>query len=372
MNTNQSISFSPTSRDFVTELNKRIHHYFASNRISKNANTEMIVKTFVMFTLYLAPYFVIVTGAVTWMPLLIMLVLVMALGLAGIGLSVMHDANHGAYSSKRWVNQLLGYSLNFVGANAFNWKIQHNVLHHTYTNIHEEDEDISPRGILRLSPHSSLKKIHRFQFIYAWLLYGLMTILWVISGDFVRMVRYHRKGLVKKQKAKVLREWVIMLSTKTFYIGYIFVIPLVTTALPWWQILTGILIMHYLTGFILAIIFQPAHVIDGTQFPLPDEHRSMETNWAIHQLNTTTNFGNKSRWFSWFVGGLNFQIEHHLFPNICHVHYRKISEIVKQTVAEFGLPYRSCKTFAGALAGHARMLARLGKPDSTLLQKVKA
>jgi linoleoyl-CoA desaturase len=291
---------------------------------------------------------------------MIPLVIVMSFGIAGIGLSVMHDANHGAYSSKKWVNDLLGYSLNLVGANAFNWKIQHNVMHHTFTNIHDEDEDISPRGVLRLSPHSTWKRIHQYQYVYAWFLYGLMTIVWVVLKDFVRIVKYHKNGMVVKQKANISREWIILLTTKAIYVFYIIILPLMLTSLFWWQILLGILMMHYIAGFILAIIFQPAHVIEGTEFPMPDEDNMLENNWAVHQLHTTTNFGNRSRWFSWYVGGLNFQIEHHLFPNICHVHYRRISEIVRNTASEFGLPYKTSRTFISALNGHLKLLKKLG------------
>ncbi len=234
-------------------------------------------------------------------------------------------------------------------------------MHHTYTNVHEEDEDISPRGAFRLTPHSPWKKIHKYQFLYAWFLYGLMTIAWLAVRDVSRLHRYQKTGLVKSQKGNAVLEWVMLWATKVFYIGYAFVLPLITTALLWWQVLLGLVIMHYIAGFLLAIIFQPAHVIDGTEFPLPDESRTLENNWAIHQLLTTTNFGNNSRWFSWFVGGLNFQIEHHLFPNICHVHYRQIASIVKKTALEFGLPYKSAPTFLAALAGHARLLKQLGK-----------
>lgn len=321
---------------------------------------EMFLKTVVMYLLYFGPYALIVTGLVSGALPLIALAVVMSLGLSGIGLSVMHDANHGAYSRKNWVNTLVGYSLNLIGANAFGWKIQHNVLHHTYTNVHEEDEDIEPRGAIRMSPHAKWKRIHRFQHVYAWFLYGLMTIVWMTFKDFVRLAKYQRNGLAEKYKAKMVHEWVILISTKLFYIGYIFVIPLIVTPLLWWQILIGIFIMHYLTGFTLAIIFQPAHVIDGTEFPLPNEAHVLENNWAIHQLMTTTNFGNRSKWFSWYVGGLNFQIEHHLFPNVCHVHYRKIAGIVERTAKEFGLPYKSSNTFFGALRGHARLLRQLG------------
>ena len=313
-----------------------------------------------MFLLYLGPYALILSDLVASPLMLICMVIIMSFGLGGIGLSVMHDANHGAYSKRNWVNTFIGYSLNLVGANAFNWKIQHNVLHHTYTNVHEEDEDIISRGILRMTPHSRWKSIYKFQHIYAWFLYGLMTLSWMFFKDFARLIRYRNNGLAKKHKANVTKEWIILIGTKLFYTAYIFVVPLVFTSLLWWQIITGILIMHYIAGFMLAIIFQPAHVIDGTEFPLPDNERVLENNWAIHQLLTTTNFGNKSKWFSWYVGGLNFQIEHHLFPNVCHVHYRKIASIVKRTAHEYGLPYKSATTFFGALQGHARLLKQLG------------
>lgn len=355
------INFAKTRRDFVSTLNNRVNDYFNNNKIARHGNSEMVIKTVFMFLLYFTPYVLILTGAVSGPFPLAGMVILMALGLAGIGLSVMHDANHGAYTKSKRINNLIGYSLNLVGANAFNWKVQHNVLHHTYTNVHEEDEDISPRGALRLTPHSDWKKLHKYQFIYAWFLYGLMTIVWLFYKDFSRLHKYQRTGMVKAQKANAVKEWAILIATKLFYVGYIFVLPLVLTSLSWWQIIVGIVAMHYVAGFILAIIFQPAHVIEGTEFPLPDETRTLENNWAVHQLMTTTNFGNESKWFSWYVGGLNFQIEHHLFPNICHVHYDKIASIVKSTAHDFGLPYKSSRTFFQALAGHARLLKQLGK-----------
>ena len=354
------ISFSTDQREFQATLNRRVGEYFKLNEVSRYANKEMVFKTIFMFSIYLIPYTLIVSGVITNIFWMIPLVILMSFGTAGIGLSVMHDANHGAYSSKKWINIFLGYSLNLVGASAFNWKIQHNVMHHTFTNVHEHDEDISPRGVLRLSPDSKWKKIHKYQFIYAWFLYGLMTLVWVVIKDFIRIHRYNQEGLVKKQKSSVSREWFILIATKLFYIAYILVIPLLFTSLVWWQIVLGVVFMHYLAGFILAIIFQPAHVVEGTEYPIPNEENMLENNWAIHQLLTTSNFGNKSRWFSWYVGGLNFQIEHHLFPNICHVHYRKLSKIVQSTAREFGLPYKKFNSFLEALKGHTRILKELG------------
>jgi linoleoyl-CoA desaturase len=285
----------------------------------------------------------------------------MGTGVAGIGLAVMHDANHGAYSNKAWINNFIGYSLNMVGGNAFNWRVQHNVLHHTFTNIHDVDEDISPRGVLRMTPHGEWKRIHQFQHLYAWFFYGLMTLVWVLVKDFVRLIKYHKDGLVKSQKTNTTKQIVILLASKVLYFLYILVLPMLLLDITFGQWIIGFLAMHYVAGFILAVIFQPAHVIDGTEYPLPGNDGNMENTWAMHQLFTTTNYANKSRLLSWYVGGLNFQIEHHLFPNVCHVHYRRISRIVRETALEFGLPYKSQETFFGALAGHARMLKELGK-----------
>jgi linoleoyl-CoA desaturase len=365
MSESKAIKFATTRRDFTSTLNMRISEYFKSNDISRHANTQMVVKTICMFLMYFGPYALLISGLFTNIWILLGLVVVMSFGLAGIGLSVMHDANHGAYSKRNWINTMLGYSLNLIGANSFNWKIQHNVLHHTYTNVHDTDEDISPRGVIRMTPHSDWKSMHKFQFVYAWFLYGLLTIVWMCVKDFVRIVKYQKSGMVKKQKASIRKEWIILIITKVVYVSYIFLIPLFFTPFAWWQILIAFVIMHYITGFILAIIFQPAHVIEGTEFPLPNDENNLENNWAIHQLHTTTNFANNSRIFSWYIGGLNFQIEHHLFPNICHVHYRKISGIVRNTAKEFDLPYKSTRTFVDALVSHGKFLKELGKRPIT-------
>jgi linoleoyl-CoA desaturase len=364
-----SIKFSSSRADFFSTLNQRVSEYFKSNNISRHANAQMRIKTACMFTLYLMPYALMITETVTGPWWMLGLCIVMGIGIAGIGLAVMHDANHGSYSNKSWINNTVGYSLNVMGAGAFNWKVQHNVLHHTYTNIHDVDEDISPRGILRMTPHSEWKSIHKFQHIYAWFIYGLMTLVWVIIKDFARLTRYHKDGLVKKQKADIKMEWAILIATKLIYIAYILIIPMMVLSITWWQWLIGFVSMHYVAGFILAVIFQPAHVIDGTEFPMPDQDGKMGNNWAIHQLYTTTNFANNSTIFSWYVGGLNFQVEHHLFPNVCHVHYKKISAIVKATTQEFGLPYKSERRFIDALIGHGKLLKELGKrPALTLNQ----
>lgn len=362
----QSIKFVSAQHDFYTTLNLRVNKYFKTNNISRNANSTMVIKTIAMFLLYFGPYALIVSGS--WNSLIAFygFSMVMGIGLAGIGMSVMHDANHGAYSNKKWVNDVIGYSLNLVGGNAFNWKVQHNVLHHTFTNIEGADEDIAPRGVLRFCPHTAWKPFHRFQFIYAWFFYGLLSFVWIMFKDYGRLLRYEKDGLVKKQKTTLLKEWSILIFSKVMYYTYIIGIPMLVSPFAWWHILLGFFAMHYVAGFILAVIFQPAHVVEGTEFPLPDDGGNIYNTWAIHQLHTTTNFAQKNKLLSWYVGGLNFQVEHHLFSNICHVHYEELSAIVKATAEEYGHPYKSKRRFRDAMASHYEILKELGKKDTQL------
>jgi linoleoyl-CoA desaturase len=322
---------------------------------------ECYLKPHLCWALYALPYLLIVTGWVSGVFLTLSMVVLMSLGLSGIGLCVMHDANHGAYSRRAWVNSMMGYSLNAVGASCFNWKVQHNVMHHTYTNVYGSDEDIGSRGVLRLSPRAKWRKFHKYQFIYAWFLYGFMTLLWMFFKDFEQLIRYQKSGFLKRQKTSAFKEWSILIGTKIFYIGYLFVIPVLFTPWQWWQVILGIMLMHYITGFMLAIIFQPAHVIEGTVFPEPDQNNTLRENWTIHQLRTTTNFANGNPVITWLVGGLNYQVEHHLFPGVCHVHFPRIASIVRATALEYDLPYKSVKTFSQALKGHLRMLKHLGQ-----------
>lgn len=348
-------------REFSKVLNSRVNDYFKRNKVSRHANFEMVLKSIVMFGLYFIPYALVLSG---WMEggwFFFALQAVMGVGLAGIGLAVMHDANHGAYSKNRVVNRIIGYSLNLVGANATNWKIQHNVKHHTYTNVEDHDEDIMPKGgIIRLSPNSLRRNVHKYQYIYAWFLYGLMTIYWMSVKDIKQLIAYTRNGLLQKQEP-AFKAWTWLITTKVIYYSYVLVLPILISPYSWWMIVLGFVVMHYVAGFILAVVFQPAHVIEGSAYPTPDEKDVINENWSVHQLKTTCNFAPKNKLLSWYIGGLNYQIEHHLFPNVCHVHYRKIAKIVKQTAEEFNVPYRSYDTFWSAIVSHGKMLHSLGR-----------
>jgi linoleoyl-CoA desaturase len=356
----RSVKFNAQDQpEFYRTLRKRVDAYFKDNQISRHANLTMKLKTVFMFSLYLAPFILILTGAVSGFGPSLILWALMGVGMSGIGLSVMHDANHGAYSNDQRVNRLLGYSLNFVGGYHLNWKIQHNVLHHSFTNIHDHDEDIN-KAILRLTPDTEHKPLHRLQVIYAPILYSLMTIYWILSKDLEQLVRYEKEGLLKQQGVTYAQALTEVILTKVIYLAITLVLPMLITGLLWWQVLVGFLVMHFICGLILALIFQPAHVHESSSFYEVDDSGSVENHWAIHQMRTTANFANRSRMFSWFVGGLNYQVEHHLFPNICHVHYRNIAPIVKETAKEFNVPYYEYRTFYDAVKSHFTLLWNLG------------
>lgn len=363
MTQTQHIKFGQQHRLFFQTLRQRVDQHLKANNVSKNGNFGMYVKTAFMFALYFTPYFLMLFGVIQSLPVMFILSLVMGLGIAGIGLSVMHDANHGSYSRNPLVNQILSYSLNMLGGHNINWQMQHNTLHHTFTNIDGHDEDIdAPAFMLRFSPHGQRHAIHRFQFIYAWFFYGLLTMMWSTTKDFRQLNRYRDMGLLATYKKNYKKQLLIILISKVIFISYILVIPMMVLPIAWWQVLIGYVVMQFTAGILLSAIFQSAHVIEDTRFPMPDKSGNIENDWAVHQLYTTANFAPKSRIFSWFIGGLNYQVEHHLFPSICHVHYRRISAIVKTTAKEFNFPYHTQPTFASAVWSHTKMLWRLGRP----------
>ena len=346
--------------DFFKVLNRRVNAHFLENGRSRNANAGMIVKTACMLGLYFVPFAVMLLAAPESLWTIFGLWALMGLGMAGIGLCVMHDANHGSYSSNRYVNQMIGFVINFMGSYHGTWRIQHNVLHHSYTNIEGYDEDTDNR-LMRFSPNRPEHFLYRFQAYYAPFFYCLMSLNRFLVKDFVQVVKFHRSGLLSSQGYGFGSTLAKIIFHKVWYVLLTLVLPTLVLGLPFYQILLGFLLMHAICGLILALIFQSAHILEETEFFVPGEQGRMENNWAIHQVRTTANFANTSSVFSWFIGGLNFQIEHHLFPNICHVHYKDLSQIVRSTTEEFGLPYHAHTSFAGALRSHFVYLDRLGR-----------
>lgn len=346
------------SKDFVTDLRKEVDDYFRNNKISRYGNLNMILKSFVMIGLFYGSYALMISGLLgtTW--LFWGLWLLMGVGLAGIGMSVMHDGNHGAYSKNKVVNKLMGLTLNLVGGSAKNWKIQHNRMHHTFTNVHEMDPDISPLPMLRFSPNAKYFSFHKYQHIYAWFFYGLLSFSWATIKEFIQLGKFKKDGLIKKEEYG----WLMaeMVFWKVFYYAYLLLVPMLFLEISFGFWLLCFFSMHFVAGLILSTIFQTAHVMPDCEYPEPNEDGTIENNWAIHQLQTTTNY-KSNKLLSWYIGGLNYQVEHHLFPTICHVHYSALSKIVQRKAKEYDLPYFCQKNYASAVWEHGKMLYRLGQ-----------
>jgi linoleoyl-CoA desaturase len=312
-----------------------------------------------MLTIYLAPFVLILTIPMSaWIALI--LAIIMGVGEAGIGMSIMHDGAHGAYSSKPWLNKLVASSMYLLGSSVFNWKVQHNIKHHTFTNIFEYDPDISKVAIIRLCPHTPRKKFHRFQHIYAFPLYGLMT-LFRLFGEISTLIQYTKDGITEELRVNPKSQLLKLILIKLLYLFIIIGLPILFSNFAVWQILLGFVALHATAGMIMTTIFQLAHVVEGTDLPLPNDKKVIDMEWTVHQLHTTSDFGRKNGLLSWYIGGLDFQIEHHLFQNICHIHYPKIAKIVEGLATKYGFDYNLKKSAVHAFASHYRRLKELGR-----------
>lgn len=287
-----------------------------------------------------------------------------AQGFVLIGFNIMHDSNHGSHSKSNRINRALSFTMDLIGGSHLLWRQKHNVLHHTYTNINELDSDLHTQGLLRLSPDQDWRPWHRFQHLYAFPVYSLLTLSWVAYGDFQKLLS-GRIGQYRLPKASPSEVAAFFLA-KIFYFGYMIALPLLFH--PVLYVLIAFVGIHLVMGFTLSLTFQLAHTLEGTAFPRPDpETGSIENEWAIHQVETTANFAPKSRLAPWYLGGLNFQIEHHLFSDVCHIHYPAISRIVEKACRDFSIDYVSYKTLRSAVSAHYRFLKTLGRGPVPLL-----
>ncbi|MEL1245153.1 acyl-CoA desaturase [Flavobacterium sp. DGU11] len=343
---------------FLATTRKRVNQYFRDTDTSPNANTGMWTKTAIFLTAFLGLYALIISNAFTVWTMLGMATL-LGMTKAFVGFNVCHDAIHGSFSSNKTTNKVLSAIFNLLGASPYVWSITHNVVHHTYTNIpgHDEDIDVAP-GLIRISDEEPVNRLQRYQHWYAFPLYCLASISWAFRKDYKKFFQA-KVGQQENNHPKV--EYFNLFFYKGIYYFLFIVLPLLVLDITWWQFIIGFLVMHFAQGLTMGLVFQLAHVVEGTDFPTPDTTGNMEEAWAEHQMRTTANFASGCPLAAFFLGGLNRQIEHHLFPKVCHIHYGKIGEIVKATALEFGLPYTENPTFVSALRSHYKMLKKFGK-----------
>ncbi|RYG05480.1 MAG: acyl-CoA desaturase [Chitinophagaceae bacterium] len=350
-------SFNNKNKVFFNDLKRSVDDYFVQNKISKTGNAALYIKAGTLIPAAIAIYIVLLTVPMAGY-LGIILSSVLGFILASIGFNVMHDANHGSFSSKKWVNDTFGLTLNALGGNAFIWRFKHNIIHHTYTNVDGIDDDIAKSPLMRQCSSQKWVPAHRFQHIYVVLVYAISSFAWVFMMD---LNKYLSKRVYTTQLQKMSnQEHFLFWFSKAMYILFYIVIPVMAVGWSKWAI--GFTFMHIFLGFTLAIVFQLAHVVEHTEFESSGiEDKLIENEWAIHQVKTTANFAPKNKVISWFVGGLNFQIEHHLFPRVSHVHYPAISKIVKENCEKHNITYVEFPTMTQAVASHFRFMRELGK-----------
>ena len=351
--------------EFYATLKKRVETYFKIRGITPYANAFMVFKMIFFLAGLIGTYLFLILAhpglAVSYL-LWALLGLFTAFAAVNIG----HDALHGAISSNRKVNNVLGYIFDVAGANAYLWDITHNQIHHTNTNIQDFDEDINISPLIRLSPYQKIRKIHRFQHWYAPFLYCLTSFTWVFVKDYKR---FFQKRIAHYQMKKAPGyQYFNLFFFKAFYYATFLVLPLLLIDHAWWHILLGFMVMHILEGFSLAMIIQLAHMVSGLDFPIPNEKGEIKSSWAVHQLNTTADFARNNPFVRFFFGGLNFHIEHHLFQRVCHVHHPPLSHIVKRTAMEYSLPYHDILTLGGAARSHLKFLKNMGRNEYTFIQ----
>lgn len=352
----QTPKFAVVRPSFHVELKNRINEYFATTGKSTTGGARLFSKAlFLILALaYVYIQLVFFTPAV-WVSLL--LCVVMGLLVASIGFNVMHDGGHGSFSTSTAVNKVAAITAEILGASHFMWNMKHNVIHHAYTNIDGIDDDIDAKPFLRMASTQEYYKMHRFQHIYFVALYAIFHLYWVLFSDYKK----YFSGKIGEMPIKKMKpvDHITFWGFKLVHYALFFIIPIVVLGFKTWII--GFSVVTVITGFTLSIVFQLAHTVEHAEFPMPAEDGKLQDEWAVHQLKTTANFATSNKLISWYVGGLNFQVEHHLFPKISHIHYPAINKIVKQACKEYNVVYIEYPKMIHAVASHVSFLREMGR-----------
>jgi len=346
-------------RDFTIVLRERVNQFFKDAEISTRANFAMYFKSIFYITSIALSYALVLSGLGGGIGFFLSSIL---LGLAiSIGtMNIAHDALHGSYASNSLKNRILGFTMDLCGASSFYWRKEHTIDHHTFTNISGHDSDLGVPYVMRLCPKAPRHWFHRFQHIYAPLLYSINLIKWVYYSDFKRIYKMLKYGNNAPGNPSYT-EIAMTILFKFIHIFLFVALPILLFPFAWWVVLLGYFTFLAAAGITMTVIFQLAHIVEDVAFPLPNEEGKVENSFLKHQLATTSNFAVNSWLVNFLFGGLNFQVEHHIFPHVCHTHLRKISPIVRETAREFGLPYHENLTFFAAICSHFRTLRTLGR-----------
>jgi linoleoyl-CoA desaturase len=349
--------FAQVPVSFHTELKDRINRYFEKTGKSHYGNFALFFKAILLISIFafLYVHLVFFTPATVWA---IVECVLLGCVVSAIGFNVMHDGAHGSFSKHKSINSFAAFTLNVLGGSSFMWNVKHNIIHHAFTNVDGMDDDIDIEPWMRMSSTQKKYRMHRFQHVYFWVLYSMLYILWIFVLDYQKYFKSRIGNMPLKKMG--IADHLVFWSFKLFNLFLFVALPIALLGFVNW--LVGFLIFTCVAGLVLSLVFQLAHTVEHTAFPMPDEATNrMEDEWAIHQIKTTANFATKNKVVSWLVGGLNFQIEHHLFPKISHIHYPQISKIIKQACQEYGIEYIEYAKVRYAIASHVSFLKEMGR-----------
>jgi linoleoyl-CoA desaturase len=334
---------------FTPLLTHCVADYFRKKKCGPRGGRQMRIKIFVGYSWLILSYAAMLV--VSNKGGFVALYLLHGLAQLYLLLNVGHDANHGTASAKSWVNRSLSFTMDICGLSSRLWRIAHHDQHHKVVNIGTLDDALSGRGCLRFSPHASTPRLAAYQHIYALPLYGLSTLDYLFLRDFRLQLRH--------QGDDPVWNWAILLLSKACYIFVMIVLPTMITGRSVLMVLLVFFLTHLSIGFGALLLFQVTHILSDSSFPsrVPDtRHR------VAHIFATTADFAHNSILFDWVAGGLHTHIIHHLFPGVCHTHYRALTPFVIAAAAESGQNYRSHPTLLSALKAHLRHLRAMGRP----------
>ena len=346
---------------FRKELNQRVDAYFENSEITPRSNRAMYLKTAIILGWVISAWtFTLFGPPIIWMKVISCVLL--GFGIAGIGFSIGHDANHGGYSSNQGVNKILGITYDVIGVSSYLWRYRHNFLHHTYTNVLGHDVEIHGDGLVRMTPYIEHKWHHQFQHIFISFIYPIIPFYWAVSDLYLVFFKrkYHSHVIPTPKPSEIF----ILLAGKLIWLGLFIGIPLAVGYSPI-QIIIGFSITYMTYGFLICNVFMLAHVMEPAEFFEPSsESNQIDDEWAIFQVRTTVDFAPENRFLNWYLGGLNYQVVHHLFPQVCHIHYPKIAPILAEVCEEFGVKYHVYPTLGEALAANYQWLKLMGTKET--------
>jgi linoleoyl-CoA desaturase len=351
------VSFNNKQSPFFRSLKEKVDNYFSKNGLNSSGNEKLYFKSALQI-LSAASMYVTLVFFTPGTIISLILCCLLGVNLGIIGFNVMHEGGHNSFSKHKWLNEASGYFLNILGGNIYFWKIKHNVNHHTYTNIEGMDSDIDVKPFMRLHPNQNRYWFHKFQHVYWVILYGISYIWWIFVDDFEKYFSGRPSRGVERQKFG-FNQHLIFWITKLFYISMYIVLPVYFVGLV--PALIGFSIIVFICGLSISVVFQLAHVVEGTKFVNEEVNDNrIEQEWAIHQVVTTANFATRSKIVFWLLGGLNFQVEHHLFPRVSHIHYPQINILLKETCIQFNVPYLEYPSMLKAFNSHLTHIKKLG------------